>query len=243
MITKMDEKKFWGLVELADWPNKGYKNPKMVYRKLLSEEESKIFHSAVSEAYCQLDEVATDMDLGVGDDSYCDLLHHIIGLGKAQFEKHLKNPKLIVKRADNSEYEESFTYCLPYDSDYEEGKSEYSIENVIKVAKEGVKEIEKFQKMDKDGTHLAPIHNEMHMVVDILRKFLDHPDQSGLDGLAANIKILESIGDIIDKFFQKNAMELPRKFTENNMNGMCTALFSNAAIDAKSVLDYQAIKV
>lgn len=56
--------------------------------------------------------------IGLGDDSFGDLLAHIIGLGKREFEAVLRKPQLAKDRAMRGDYKESFAYVIPYTSDY-----------------------------------------------------------------------------------------------------------------------------
>lgn len=46
------------------------------------------------------------------DDGFSDLRYHVVGLGKKEFEKNLKNPKLLQKRESKGEYKESFHYAF-----------------------------------------------------------------------------------------------------------------------------------
>lgn len=46
------------------------------------------------------------------DDTLSDTLWHIIGLGKTEFDKTIKNPKLVEKRAQSGKYVESFSYVF-----------------------------------------------------------------------------------------------------------------------------------
>lgn len=114
----MSEKHFWKLVKLANWPHKGYENPKIMYRKLLNKQESQDFRNSVDIAFDMLDKIAFNNVKGCGNDGYSDLLYHIIGLGKNTFYKCLNNINLIQKMINNSQYKESFSYCIPYDLAY-----------------------------------------------------------------------------------------------------------------------------
>jgi|GEM_PF-2454565 len=57
-------------------------------------------------------------EFGLGDDSFGDLLAHIIGMGKREYEAVLKNPQRALDRARSDGYKESFAYALPYTADY-----------------------------------------------------------------------------------------------------------------------------
>ena len=62
--------------------------------------------------------------LPVGDDSYEDLRWHIIGLGKAEYEKNLANPELAYARAVKGDYKESFAYAIPNSYDFKDYERE-----------------------------------------------------------------------------------------------------------------------
>lgn len=66
--------------------------------------------AAKVEAYEDLN----DVSCGCGDDGFSDLIHHVVGLGKEEYEKALADPMLVVKRGCNYEYVESFSYCIPH---------------------------------------------------------------------------------------------------------------------------------
>lgn len=46
------------------------------------------------------------------DDGYRDVIWHIVGLGKCEFEKACHDPRLVEKRYNADEYKESFRYCF-----------------------------------------------------------------------------------------------------------------------------------
>lgn len=64
-------------------------------------------------------------EIGLGDDGFSDFLHHIIGLGKREYEANLKNPELAQKRARAYDFVESFAYGIPYAGDYKLLDSEH----------------------------------------------------------------------------------------------------------------------
>jgi hypothetical protein len=252
LICPSEENAFWDLVKLADWPNKDSARVKIMYRKMLSKEQCKNFSGIVDIAYGILDNELCNHpeisdNLGVGDDGYGDLLHHIIGLGKKDFYKYANNLKLVEKLAHSRKYEESFAYCIPYDDDYEKNNM-YTIENVIKTAKEAVKEINMFDEMDtwdEEGHRvwLKEIHNDLSNICLIIKAFLRSPTQDALKILVGKKNVVKKASKKIEKFFEKNYLELPRKFTErrkdgSDFRGMCTALFTNTVSDAEEVLEY-----
>ena len=50
----------------------------------------------------------------VGDDSFGDLIAHIVGLGHEKYEAVLADHTVAQKMVDDSEYKESFSYAIPY---------------------------------------------------------------------------------------------------------------------------------
>ena len=243
-VKGMTEDRFWELVALAKWPC-DYDKMKIKYLKLLSAKECKDFRKVLNQANDKLDTVigsAVD-DMPVGDDSYSDLIHHIVGLGKARFYQHCHNIQLIAKRAEAINYEESFAYCIPYEEDYGPN-NEYTLKHVKKMAREVQKEIDLFRKMDSNGHgYLRPLHKEMDDIEMLAQNFLDNPTEDGLNGLVSAREWMPKAVKKIDKFFNKNCRELPRKFTEerkdgSRFNGMCTALFANFIGDAETVKEF-----
>jgi len=122
----MTEDNFWSLVAYADWPNKGYDSISAEYLRLLSREECKEFRTIASSLWNILDKAVgvNRNPAGGGDDSHSDLLYHIIGLGRDEFYAHLNNYDLMDARGkapydSNDGYKESFSYCIPYDTDYD----------------------------------------------------------------------------------------------------------------------------
>lgn len=57
-------------------------------------------------------EKSSGMPLPCGDDSFGDLVHHVIGLGRETYEATLADPALALSRAETRDYEESFAYVF-----------------------------------------------------------------------------------------------------------------------------------
>jgi len=239
----MTNERFWELVEMANWPC-DYEKMRIRYLKLMSKEEGKQFRYILDKHYGELDvfccEKDPDNDLGVGDDGYGDLLYHIIGLGKAEYDKCLKSFALIKELAHSGKYKESFKYCIPYDDDYGE-KSAYTIKHIEKIAGNSLKEIEFMLKMDNGDTKwLLPIRQDILNIEKLMQTFLK---DNNLNILIGAKKWVNDSCNKIDKFFSTNYRELPRKFTEERrdgscFNGMCTAIFDNTIHDAKLLKEY-----
>ena len=236
----MTEDKFWELVGLAKWPEMPYEDTKIIYLKKLNKKECSNFRKSVHIALGLLDIVAARNIDGIGDDGYGDLLNHVIGKGKTTFYKCLKNVKLMQKMADDRDYKECFGYCIPYESDYKED-GDYSISHVKGVATKALAEIKTFKKMDPDEKFLSLILGHMNLMECIFKTFLKDVDTNTNEALARLIEEkawVDKHCKAIEKFFESNYMELPRKFTENGHNGICTALFTNTCHDAEKVMKF-----
>jgi Trp operon repressor len=239
-LKGITEDRFWELVKLAHWPC-DYEKARIMYRKLLSKEECENFNNAINVAWKLLDKTlnvdSISDELGVGDDGYGDLLNHIVGLGKEQYYKYLNNLKLIKELAHSHKYKESFSYCITYYSDYEK-KSQYTMAYVISVVKAAVKEIEKFEKIDSEGL-LVDIDEDLCYIKRVFNIFLNSPTLGIIESLLISNKdeIFKAVKRI-ERFFKKNYMELPRKFTENGHNGICTPLMTNSVDYAERLVEF-----
>jgi hypothetical protein len=239
----MTDARFWELVELAKWPC-NHEKAKIMYRKLLSKEECKEFRKIKSKYYNRMDAYISEKDeneLGVGDDGYNDLIHHIIGLGEDNYKKCINDFKLVEKLSET--YKESFDYCIPYDSDYDEKTNPYTLKSILEHSKACIKELQYFDEMDKKGNYLAPINSELRLLEAWVLGFIITGGEKGLNRLIEEKKYVEKATKAIDKFFEDEYLELPRKFTErrkdgSDFHGMCTAMFNNLCYDAELVLEY-----
>jgi len=142
----MDHETFWTLVADIGWGTKTT-DVSAIKSRLVREwsrEQADAFNSVLynleGELYQKLD--ASDLEFGLGDDGFGDLISHILGLGKEDFWAVMSDPRLALKRA-NAPYgspeghAEKFAYCIPDDSDYDklDGKP------YVKWAKENVQSL------------------------------------------------------------------------------------------------------
>jgi len=232
----MPEDAFWAMVEMVKWPC-DYDKAKIKYLKVMTKDEAMKFRQTKGAAMLILCKVADEIEnLGVSDDGYSDLTNHIVGLGKVEFYKHVNNPELIKKLAHSFGYKESYAYCIPYESDYDEGGNSYfTMAHVEKMAKESRAEILRFLGMD-NKSYLEDIEDDLCKINNLMIQFLGNPSEAGLKTLIKQEKFVKDACKRIDKFFSANRMELPRKFTDGN--GFCNALIENTIHDAKLALEF-----
>jgi len=121
----MSESDFWKITEPYGWGTRttDYKKiEKDLMRKLTPDEAEalrQVFGKLKGQLYKQLDRAVE----GVGDDSFDDLLSHIIGMGRREYQAVMKDPSLAQARVNapygsKDGYKESFAYALPSKSDY-----------------------------------------------------------------------------------------------------------------------------
>lgn len=116
-----DEDLFWKEVELIGWGD-GSLDIDKAKRRLLhrwTQTFARSFNGVLGKLFDELTvaldrwQEETGRHLECGDDGYMDLRHHIIGQGKAQFEKILKDPSIAYDIVESRSYAESFSYCIP----------------------------------------------------------------------------------------------------------------------------------
>lgn len=144
---KMSESRFWEIVDSFEWAknctNRAYQDViEAEGRKRISFQEADDLFEAKGLAFSMLYDFIGDRNpAGGSDDSHGDFIHHIIGLGKKEFYASLKDYERIEKRGEVGHgkakgYVESFSYVLPYPSDYPEwknGKDEIEYDVVIEA--------------------------------------------------------------------------------------------------------------
>lgn len=222
----MTDVRFWELVELAEWgKDHDYERIKRLYLRTMSLTEADEFCGIFRSRRDELDNVIgpTRNPAGGGDDSHSDLLAHIIGLGQAEYEKSLSDYAVIRKRGHAGDYKESFSYCIPYKGDYPKlNNLDYLIANGTKIKEE----VKAFRLMDTKGD-LKPILKSL-AALDIAADFL----------LAKDLVMFRSMemefmaqADVISDFFDKNSMELPRKFTDREESSFHYSSFKNILRD------------
>jgi hypothetical protein len=122
LIPKVEssaEDEFWQIVEAIDW---GSGRPIDALAATLANRVSYIdciaLHGRSTELAHHLEqrierwEETADEKLPCGDDSFGDLVKHIIGLGRATYVATMENPALAMARAEARDYRECFNYVF-----------------------------------------------------------------------------------------------------------------------------------
>lgn len=131
----MKETEFWSIVDQVDWVtlSKGPKDCEIGKERMLRllpsleklEEFREHYDRKSSDLYVHLGTWENDVEFGdqsrefgLGDDSFDDLIAHIIGLGQDEYAAVLLQPELALQRTRKRQYVESFAYCIPGPTDY-----------------------------------------------------------------------------------------------------------------------------
>lgn len=136
----MNEERFWGLVQAVDWSGlcaqgrRPYEaGKKRMFDLLPTLSDMKAFRQTYQQVTCQLSEALERWEkdgedwtgdhnprhFPCSDDSWSDLLAHIVGLGREEYDACVADPERAHKRATAYDYTESFSYCIPYESEYD----------------------------------------------------------------------------------------------------------------------------
>jgi len=142
----MEKKKFWEIVESLNWKEASeieklaIDSVKLNLLVTLSPNEVVGFGNYFSEVYRlvekHVDTALDDCDAYVSDDSFSDLISHIIGLGEDFMNKAFDDYQVIRDLADSGDYVESFSYLIPSIEDYEKLNKGHYAELARKYAQE-----------------------------------------------------------------------------------------------------------
>ena len=128
MTSPISVDEFWAVVAEVDWATRQSQpsaDGKRFLRERLSREEAAAFDEHLQTfrfaLHDVLDEWAeeTGAEFETGDDGFDDLVCHIIGLGRQEYEAVAADPRRALERAESGDYRESFRYLVPWPEDYE----------------------------------------------------------------------------------------------------------------------------
>lgn len=161
----------WKYIEEINWAvlskkKRGYEKGKRYMLENFTAKRGKEISDFVGERFSELYkrineyEQANDCHCGMygGDDSFGDMIHHVIGLGELNFNAIMKDPTLL----NCLESVESFSYCMPYDEDYKMLSEDYHVNR----AKEAVKELVRI------ATENKPSGQDVMVIKELMDRFL-----------------------------------------------------------------------
>jgi len=161
----------WKYIEEINWSElskrkRGYEDGKRYMLENFTQkrcnEISDFVHLRWRELYSCIEdyERANDTHCGEygGDDSFGDMLHHVIGLGEEKFIEIMADPS----KLNGMEYVESFSYCMPYDDDFELMGSDEHMER----AQKAVSELARIVSQNK------PSGDDVRTIKEMMNRFL-----------------------------------------------------------------------
>jgi len=179
----MSEAEFWKITEPFGWgkKTKDFKAIKKALMKKLSPDQAEALQNRYTEltstVYDKLLPIIQESEVWIGDDSLDDLVAHIVGMGKKEYNAVTKNPLLGLKRAEERDYEESFSYALPSEEDYKS----LDIRKYVKWANEIIDRYTKVLDASEDDIPWKnKLERPLKQVVKIMEGFLKKKDPHAL---------------------------------------------------------------
>jgi len=133
--------KHWDIVNSINWSenceqHRYYETAKRELMRRYSVETMEHFDNFVRAKYRELvqrlEQFAQDNNVGIpgefsGDDSFDDMVNHVIGRGETFYNSVMENPELL----NGMHFVESFSYCVPSKHDYKYLASDYHKEQAV----------------------------------------------------------------------------------------------------------------
>ena len=124
--TAFSEANFWAFVDGTGWGRKttDYNAIKENLMSRLDADSAAKMRDILDRKKMELSKAVRDHEedtgeeLEAGGDTRDDLFSHIVGMGLREFRKNEADPSLIIERYENGDYRESFSYAIPWRSDY-----------------------------------------------------------------------------------------------------------------------------
>lgn len=221
-VAAMSESQFWKDIESLGWGTRTT-NYKILKKHLLQKwtaEEAKGAGNVYSKLSSNLEQVldrwAHDEgeEFGLGDDGFSDLIAHIIGMGKREYDASIKNPRRAWDRAQKNQYIESFHYALPWEEDYK--KKEQGLKTYQDWAKKIVKRYSGMSRVPM----LKPIAGDLEVVGRAMILLLDGQVPQFMDTKDHVEECAQRIADFCQKLRNEvrvNTEELTNPWTVKNL--------------------------
>lgn len=166
----MTNERFWEIVDSVGWPVENTDETKVEILMNTAPAEVEELRDHVNESVGALrrafeeERERMDENFYVSGDGLSDCLNHIVGLGYETFERELLSPSLIVERYREREFTESFSYAIPYPTEYEKLGTDFYTYRSDRYVDE-YDEIAKNEKFSEDYRQKAG------WMVDVLENF------------------------------------------------------------------------
>jgi hypothetical protein len=121
----MNDTKYWNMIATINWTERCHEDFDVTKRSIMISfkasdlKELTVFvRDRWNELYTRINAYEKDNDVicgqDGGDDSFGDMINHVIGMGKETFDIMMANPLEL----DDIDFVESFSYILPYEDDF-----------------------------------------------------------------------------------------------------------------------------
>lgn len=160
----MKESKFWKIVDSCNWPLCEIPKMKKSLLQRLSTVAGREFHDLFYQKRRELRIALCEYErrhrkrVNLGDDGLTDMLSHVIGLGKDEYQKSLEDPSRLFKRAERFDFVESFAYVVPWPDEYT--KTLESFEDWIQENIESLS-YPAHPKVQKEAKFLVDCHRDL----------------------------------------------------------------------------------
>ena len=122
---------YWKVIEFANWPENHAAGEEMkdLFKKGALLKMHDFYHEKEKELQNRLEDHSEDITgnrhayFGLND-SYSDLLSHIVGLGEKFFSSVLKNPEIARRMLVERNFEECFAYIFQDMDIYDDGEGD-----------------------------------------------------------------------------------------------------------------------
>jgi len=125
--TMVTEEHFWAWVDEIGWgkATTNYNEVQVMLMRVLLASEAEAMRARLGYLTAAMVvrlsnwQKSPNGDYLGSDDTFADLVAHIVGSGKDEYLAVMREPVLAKRRYDRQDFRESFSYAIPYKADYE----------------------------------------------------------------------------------------------------------------------------
>jgi len=204
----------WKLIEAMNWEKyskeyRGYyevaSNLSETHTKEVIEEMQEFVTARVHELCICIDtyEKANNTRCGEygGDDSFSDMVCHVVGLGEAKFNEIMNDPK----KLNGMEFVESFSYCFPRSDEFEYINQDYHTKRALMA----INELTRILNENKPGS------SDVMIIKDLMDRFL--------------LMLAGDFKDALQDYNYDTDYDIHYKFESNDCNAMFANYISDFA--------------
>jgi hypothetical protein len=198
--TKMTRDEFWAAVAEMGWGTKTT-DTKTLKRTLMRKGQE--FCKEFKRNYQEVDQALLDAGCDLhGGDGVGDCRSHIIGLGKDEYDAVMADLSLGEARYERGDYKEKFSYCFPYDSDWED--VDPSGTRLVRWAKRNIKGLRAAKKRLAKLAVLPQVENiltDIAKALELHRPLLQEPPD--FQAFAESGGVLKDVAGQIEDSYTK----------------------------------------